>query len=114
MRDDFLRNIFPNASPDLLARNAGKASKLERGSGHAPLEANKVEGPTGQRFLVRVTTTRRRLLDQSNLCYKYHEDLLRYSGILPDDSPDICESEVRQVKAVKGQEEKILIEVFTI
>lgn len=109
-----LTRIFPNASADVLARNAGTVAKLERASQNEPLAAKEVQRPTGPRFLVRFTSIRSRLLDQSNLAYKFHEDLLRYAGVIPDDSPDICQSEVCQRKAGKGETERTLIEVFAL
>jgi hypothetical protein len=109
-----LRSIFPFASPDLLARNTGKASKLERGAGHAPLEAKEVQGPTGQRFLVRVVSYRKRLLDEDNLCEKYHVDLCRYAGCLFGDEAGTTKIETSQVKVGKGEEEKVRIEIYQI
>ena len=84
---------------------------VEPDSFHAPLGAQKVQRPTGQRVLVRVTSRRRRLLDEDNLCAKYHIDLCRYAGIIPDDSPDQVKIEVGQVKVSKGQSERTEIEI---
>jgi hypothetical protein len=114
MTPDELRKHFPNASLDLLARNTGQASKLERDPSHVPLAKKEVQGRDSKRFFICITSVRKRLIDQSNLCYKYHEDLCRYAGALPDDSPDICESQVRQIKAGKGEQEKIIIEIYKI
>ena len=97
---------------DFHTGNAGKVAKLESDPGNAPLEAEEVQRSTRQRFLVRVTTRRKRLIDESNLCYKYHEDLCRYAGALPSDSPEVTHSEVHQTKCRKGEPEQITIEVF--
>jgi hypothetical protein len=45
------------------------------------------------------------LLDQDNLCEKYHVDLCRYAGVIPDDSPEQVIIEVNQRKTVKGEAE---------
>lgn len=63
---------------------------------------------------MRVTSVRKCLLDEDNLCEKYHVDCLRYSGIIPDDSPDKVRIETTQRKAAKGEEEHTLIEVFAL
>lgn len=112
--DNDLARLFPNASPDLLARNSGKVAKLERSAGHAPLEKKKVQGQTGQRFLVRVVSYRRKLLDEDNLCEKYHVDLCRYAGCLFGDEAGTTKIETSQVKVGKGEEEKVRIEIYQI
>ena len=109
-----IKSLFANASPDFLARNTGQAPKLERDSRDAPLEKKEVQRRDGPKFFVRVTSVRKRLIDVSNLCYKYHEDLCRYAGILPDDSPQLCHSEVTQRKAEKGEEEKVVINIYEL
>lgn len=112
--NDILSRIFPNASADLLARNSGKVAKLERGARHAPLEEEEVQGSTSQRFLVRVVSYRKRLLDEDNLCEKYHVDLCRYAGILFGDEAGTTKIETSQVKIGKGKEEKVRIEIYQI
>ena len=91
-----------------------KVAKLESSPGDAPLEAEAFQRQSGQGFLVRVTSLRTRLLDEDNMCEKYHVDLCRYAGVIPDDSPSEVKIEVCQKKAVKGEAEKITIEVFKI
>ena len=98
---------------DLHTGNAGKVAKLESDPGNAPLEANKVKGQHRGRVLVRVTTRRKILLDEDNLCEKYHVDLCRYAGVLSDDAPERTKIEVHQTKCRKGEQEEITIEVFT-
>ena len=97
---------------DLHTGNAGKVAKLESDSCHAPLEANKVKGQHRGRVLVRVTTRRKRLLDEDNLCEKYHVDLCRYAGVVSDDAPERTKIEVSQTKCRKGEPEEITIEVY--
>ena len=112
-----LTRRFPKASAAFIAANlsagaADEAAKLECSLGNAPLETKEVQRPTGQRFLVRITSHRKRLIDEDNLCEKYVVDLLRYSRVIPDDSPGVCKIEVSQTKVGKGQPEKTVIEVF--
>lgn len=106
--------LFPNASPDLLSRNTRKASVVERDSVHEPLEAEKVQGSVGKRVLVRVESVRKRLLDEDNLCEKYHIDLCRYAGIISGDEADKTKIETSQRKAQKGEEEKIILTIYEI
>ena len=94
------------------AGGSGAAAVVEPDTRHAPLVEEKVQGQNSARFFIRIESRRKRLIDESNLCYKYHEDLCRYIGCLPSDSPEVCHSEVRQTKCAKGEAEKITIEVF--
>lgn len=112
--DDFLRNLFPNASPDFLNRNPGEAAELERRAGDGAVGKVQVQGRDSRRFFVRITAYRARLLDEDNLCEKYHVDLLRYSGIISGDEAGKTKIETGQVKTVKGEKERILIEVFEV
>lgn len=101
----------PTLPPNLLARNTRKAPKLERGSGDAPLGAKKVQGRNCPEFFVRITSVRKRLIDEDNLCEKYHVDLCRYAGVISGDEAGKTKIETTQCKVEKGGEEKILIEV---
>lgn len=108
---------FPKASEAFIRANLSvgdddKPAFVECGAGDAPLEAEEVQRPASERFLVRVTSIRRRLLDEDNLCEKYHVDLCRYSGIIPDDAPGKTKIEVCQIKAGKGEAEKTVIEIY--
>jgi hypothetical protein len=112
-----LQSLFPNASAAFLARNgqgAGKAAELERRSQVASSPQDAVQACAPRLLLVRVTGVRSRLLDEDNLCEKFHIDCLRYAGIIPDDSPDKVRIETRQRKAVKGEAECTVIEVFAL
>lgn len=96
---------------DIRVKNTRTTTILESNPGNAPLATEKVQRSAGSRFLVRVTTRRKRLIDESNLCYKYHEDLCRYAGALPSDAPEVTHSEVSQTKCRKGEPEEITITV---
>jgi hypothetical protein len=121
-----IKERFPNATPDFIRLNAtcdtGKAGVPNRDTGAAPvLERHPRDGAVGEiqvqervssRVLVRVTSVRKRLLDEDNLCEKYHCDLLRYAGIIVSDAPGQAKIEVCQEKAEPGGEEFTRIEVF--
>jgi len=55
------------------------------------------------RLRVVVTSRRCRLLDPDNVCPKYVIDLLRYGGVLRDDSPDLIDLEIRQERVSKKE-----------
>ena len=103
-----------NFTIKLPADHPRPAPKLEPTPRDEPLAAPQTQGRDRQRFLVRVTSVRKRLLDEDNLCEKYHVDLCRYAGIVPNDSPDKTKIEVSQRKAKKGEEERTVIEVEEI
>ena len=129
-----LRSIFPNISADVLAANAdhpklsqpkerarseeGNPSaggpELERRASTSAVGKAKAKGRNSQRFLVRVTSIRRRLIDEDNLCEKYVVDCCRYSGILPCDSPEETRIEIRQRKAGKEEAEMTVVEIFNL
>jgi hypothetical protein len=91
-----------------------KVAKLESNIRNAPLGSETIQGEPSQKFLVRITSIRKRLLDEDNLCEKYHVDLCRYAGVLPTDSPSQVKIEVCQKKAGKKDVEETIIEVFKI
>lgn len=96
----------------LQAHDTGPPAELERHPRDESLGQDEVQEGTGKRILVRVTSVRKRLLDEDNLCEKYHIDLCRYAGILPSDAPGETKIETTQRKAGKEEQEHTLIEVF--
>lgn len=104
--------LFPNASPDLLSRNTSQAAIVERDSRDEPLAKKEVQRRSSERVLVRVTSVRKRLLDEDNLCEKYHVDLCRYAGVISGDEAGKTKIETAQRKAEKDEKEKVIIEVF--
>ena len=122
MNPHTIRRLFPHASASLIEANLqdyGQAhtdntrttAALERDPRNAPLEEKEVQGCADGRFLVRVTSVRRRLADEDGLCEKYVLDCCRYAGLIPDDSPELCKVETSQRKAAKGEEEHTIIEI---
>ena len=98
----------------LSDRDSGTPPELERSVGDGALGKVSVQAKPGGRFLIVVTAIRNRLLDEDNMCEKFHVDLLRYSGVIPQDSPGKAKIEVRQRKADPGEEERVIIEVFRL
>lgn len=75
------------------------------------LAEKEVEGRDTRRR-VTVTSYRVRLLDQDNLCIKYHVDGLRYNGIIEDDTTKHIVITERQVQVATRKEERTEIEVI--
>jgi hypothetical protein len=106
----------PPAAPnsyDNQTDRAGEAAKLERNSWDGPLAKSEAEKGNPERVLVRVTSVRKRLIDEDNLAEKYHIDCCRYAGLIHGDSPDQTKIEVCQRKAEKGEAEHTIIEITT-
>jgi hypothetical protein len=112
-----IKRRFPNASPAFVAANAesaGTPAVVERAACDATLAARETKGRHSGRYLVRVESVRSRLLDEDNLCAKYHVDCLRYAGILPSDAPGVAKIEVTQRRCLKGEAEKVVIRVWKL
>lgn len=109
-----LHDLFPHASASFLALNAGPAAVVERHLGDAALGPAQAKAVHPGRVLVRVTSYRHRLLDEDNLCEKYHVDCLRYAGIVQDDSAEKARIEVSQIKVGRKEEERVEITVTAL
>ena len=106
----------PPAAPssyDNQTDRAGKTAKLERNSGDGPLAKSEAEKGNPERVLVRVTSVRKRLIDEDNLCEKFHVDACRYAGLIHGDEPSKTKIEVCQRKAAKDEAEHTIIEITT-
>ena len=118
MNPNKLSRLFPNASHAFFKANADQdhgpreVAKLESNPCPTPLEAAQIQITDSTRFFVRITSVRKRLIDIDNLCEKYHVDCLRYSGLIFSDAPDKTRIETTQRKALKGEMEHTVIEVF--
>lgn len=95
-------------------RRPRKAPQLERAPGDGALGALPVQRPAAGRFFVRVTSVRSRLLDDDNLCEKYHVDCARYAGLLPGDGPRTTKIKTLQRQTDPGEAEHVKIEIFRI
>jgi hypothetical protein len=87
---------------------------LERGPGLGTLGPRQVKERDSRRFLVVVTSFRRRLLDEDNLCEKFHVDCCRYAGLLPGDAPGQAKIQVEQQKVKCREDERTEIEITEI
>lgn len=96
----------------LDAGNPRTFAVVERDIGNGALGQSKDKAKIGKRVLVRVTSFRHRLLDEDNLCEKFHVDLCRYAGILPSDAPGQTKIEVSQEKIPTTEQEFVRIEVW--
>lgn len=115
MKIDEIRNAKLRAEiRQLLAdsvRSARTPAELEPVARDAALGTAQVQDGTGARILVRVTSFRRRLLDEDNLCEKFHTDLCRYAGLIPSDAPGTTKIEVSQEKVGSKEAERVRIEI---
>lgn len=98
----------------LHPRNPGKAPVMESDLRDGALGPRRTQGKDTGRVLVRVTSFRVRLLDEDNLCEKYHVDCLRYAGIISGDDPSQAKIETGQVRVKSKTEERVLIEVCAL
>ena len=89
-------------------------SKLERHDDNAAVGKGQAKGRSGQRYLIRITSFRRRLIDEDNLCSKLAIDCCRYAGLIPDDAPGVTKIESAQQKVGEESQERTLIEIFDI
>ncbi len=119
MTETALKSLFPNASEAFIRANSdlpvGRSrsnAKPEPVACDAALGASQVQKGTGAKFLVRLRSFRRRLLDEDNLVGKFHTDLCRYASIIPDDAPGIAEIKVSQTKVGSKEKEFVRIEIY--
>lgn len=87
---------------------------LERHLCDGPLAKSKTEDGHPRKFLVRVTSFRRRLLDEDNLCEKYHVDCCRYAGLLRADDPSQARIITTQEKVRTKAEERTEVAIEPI
>lgn len=108
-----LRSIFPNASKSVIAanRDAGDlapeqpARIPERLQDETLAVVRRREGAVETRIIVRIECYRVRLQDPDNALLKPCIDQLRYSGLIPEDSPEIIRLEHDQIKVKTKAEE---------
>jgi len=111
---DSFRRLHPEIyGTNIQPENTREDALMERhpSDGMAPTPHAK-EKAIGK-FLVRVTSFRHRLLDEDNICEKYHVDLCRYAGILPSDAPSQTRITTTQQKIGSKEEEFTLVEIET-
>ncbi len=119
MNQQVFDRLFPNATADFKQRNthlldSGQAPVMEPSSCPGTLGPSEVEKAVNGRFLVRVESVRKRLLDEDNLCEKFIVDCCRYAGLIPGDAPGQTKIEVSQRKCGKGETEHVNVSIERI
>jgi hypothetical protein len=125
--------------PDIAGRNARnlvEVAKMTIGDQNARIESNQTrcETPSAKsqqivrhesvataerkanntaRYLVRIDSRRKRLIDPDNLCAKYMLDAIKYAGCIPDDRPQDIQFQIGQTK-VETEEECTVIEIIPL
>jgi len=99
---------------DIQRGSGWKVAELERAIRHGTLVAASAKKGAPRNVLVRVTSVRRFLLDDDNLCEKFHVDRWRYAAIIHGDSPATTRIEVAQVKAGPDKREYVKIEIYQL
>lgn len=87
---------------------------VERRHPDEPLAPDCAQESDSAQYFVRVVSYRVRLLDEDNLCEKFHIDALRYSLLLPSDAPSRCRIITTQEKVRTKAEEKTVITIERI
>jgi hypothetical protein len=116
-----LLDLFPHASesfrrlnrlpPSLPPHGISSRPVVERCPRARALGKAQAEACDTGRFLVRVTSYRRRLLDEDNLCEKYFVDCCRYAGLISGDEAGRTKIEVSQEKVARKEDERTEIEI---
>ncbi len=109
-------HLFPAATVGLPNHTdrAAPAAVVERDLRNGSLAKGKIERRNPTRFLVRVVSWRKRLLDEDNLSEKYFVDCCRYAALLPGDDPGQARIITTQEKVGKGQPERTEISIEII
>ncbi len=103
-----------SSGTDIQRGGGWKIAELERRVRDGALVEAQAKKIAPRNVLVRVTSFRTCLLDEDNLCEKYHVDLCRYAGIIHGDSPATTRIEVAQAQVKRGEREYVRIEVFKL
>ncbi len=111
MQERLERNKRPK-TPNAVIHAQIEDSKLECGHENEPLEKNIFKAGNRRRVVVRVTSFRRKLLDEDNLCAKFHIDGLRRACVIFDDNPEDTKIEICQEKVKTKEQEGTKIEII--
>jgi len=109
--EDWIRRNIREV-PVAEINHSGKITFVEPASIHEPLAAAQTSKEGPGRILVRVTSVRKRLLDEDNLSEKGCVDCCRYAGIIPSDHPEKTKIEVSQRRCQEGEQEHIIVEIW--
>lgn len=114
---ELIRSKLP-LSAATIARNTANGvssdAQPEHRSGHEPVATEARKGTNSIRYSVCLTSYRVRLCDERNLHDKWFTDALIYAGIIPDDSPDTIQIEVKQTQVQSRAYERTEIVVKVI
>lgn len=120
MTEAQFKQRFPNASTAFIEANrhlVDRVAPCPQQQPH-PRDDTVAEAPRTQpdtrRCLVRLTSYRRRLLDERNLFDKYFVDALVDAGIIHDDSPQWAKIEVFQFLIGPHEVERTTICIYPI
>lgn len=105
--------LLPGAADGRDGQNEAVRPIVERPDRPRRVAKAKAQAAHPERILVRVTSVRRRLLDEDNLSAKYVIDCCRYAGLLPTDAPGQVKIEVGQRKPGPGESECTEVEIIT-
>tara|TARA_R110000868_G_scaffold394400_1_gene665725 strand:- start:1510 stop:1917 length:408 start_codon:yes stop_codon:yes gene_type:complete len=114
VRAELWRTKKPNHVVPIPTHNPAPASVVEHRHENEPLADDRAQAGHSGKHIVRVTSYRVRLLDEDNLCEKFHIDALRYSGILPSDAPDRTRIITSQEKVRTKAEQRTEISIELI
>lgn len=110
---------FPNASPEFIRLNSDPArgnptAVVEHGDANARRAETPAIDRNTERFIVRIVSVRKRLLDPDNICEKFLIDGLRYAGLISNDDPGKITLETSQRKTERGEKEHTLVLIKTV
>ncbi|MGV1047691.1 MAG: hypothetical protein ACOYD4_04080 [Solirubrobacterales bacterium] len=107
-------HLFRGVEAVVQHQSSQQGAQLECNLGDDALRPAKDKKRDSRRFLVRVISVRKRLIDEDNLCEKYHVDCLRYAGLLPGDDPTQTRIETFQRKPEEGEDEGTILMIFEV
>lgn len=93
------------------AHDTGPLAIVERNPRPRALGPRKAKKGDSGVFLVGVKAFRRRLLDEDNLCEKFHVDCCRYAGLLPSDAAGKARITTTQEKVTRDEDERVEITI---
>lgn len=121
MTPNEIKRRYPHASSAFIRANTDsqnksegirKTSELEPRSLARTLATPQIQERSINRVIVRITSVRRRLIDEDNICEKFIIDGLRYAGLLLSDAPDKTHIQTSQRKCKKEEFEHTEIEII--
>ena len=112
-----VKAMFP-VSRDVEERSLNETDRVSQSANDKPPVRHRADGKIsgkkgdGSRFLITITSFRRKLADPDGLCGKYFVDCLRYMGAIPDDDPTTIVA--YSIKQQKAKEDRTEVEVIKL